>query len=463
MIKVSDKIYIDLDSVPTDVNVLGVLRYQNPDYYQKINMGISVYGIPKEIWSYEVEGRELRIMRGEALKIKPFFPSQWVIEFKHPNHPVSLQYINNDFPLDEFQEEAVTTMKNKRQGIIHAVTSAGKSLIICKAIAEIGQRALIVVYRKILMDQLLEDIDKYIRDEKGNKVKVGIIGGGKNTIGDITIAIDKTLSRKIDMYKESFGTVILDECHLAPANTIFSLLNNLNSKYRFGLTGTLVRKDGKQFLIYSTFGEVIYTISKEQLLGKERIVPVHLEVIRTNTRFDWDHVVLALTEEGNKNPTQAARHLQDQTIANDPNRRELVLVKAKELHDQGKKIIILSRFVGPCVELQKEFSERYGIESGIITGKDSKRGSQSYSDMKHGDLKVIFATIGCVSTGVSISDLDDVILISPVLTNELLIHQIRGRLMRNFEGKDYGTLWLLFDQYIFPEKKLREFVRIINK
>jgi len=460
--KVRDKLYINMDQHQVDDRVLAELTYQNPDYYQKKNFGISVYGVPKEIHTYEIQGREFIVTRGEVLKIKPFFMTPYQPEFEHPDHPVSLQYINNDFPLDQHQEVAVAAMAGHRQGIIHAVTSAGKSLIICKAIATIGQKALIIVHRKVLMEQLLEDINKYIRDEKGNPIKAGIIGNGSATVGPITIAIDKTLSKNIESYREEFGTVILDECHLAPAATIFQLLNGINSRNRFGLSGTLKRKDGKQFLIYSTFGQVIYTIGKEVLLEAGRVVPVEIQVIESETRFDWDQVMTALIEQEEKNPTMKARRLRDKVIASDPGRRELVLNKVKALYDQGKKIMVLSTFVEPCYSLQNDLQTRFGIESGVITGQDSKEALASYQDMKHGDSKVIFATVGCVSTGVSISDLDDMVLITPIYNNELLLHQIRGRLMRTAKGKTHGTLWFVFDQYIFEEQHLKRFKRIMR-
>ena len=461
--RVSDKIYFDLDRERVPETVLIPLTYPNPEFYQKMDLGFSTLGIPETLQSFEIVDRELRVMRGEALKIKPYFtPEQWQPQFQHPDHPVTLQYINNDFPLDQHQEGAVAAMKGMRQGIVHAVTSAGKSLILLKAIVEIGQRALIVVHRKILMEQLLKDIDKYIRDEKGEKIKAGIIGNGACTVGDITIAIDKTLARHLDRYREEFGTLILDECHLAPATTIFSLINAINTRNRYGLSGTLRRKDQKEFLIYSTFGEVIYTIGKDVLLEAGRVVPVDIEVLESETRFDWDHVVESLSAEGNKNPTAAARHLREMAIAGDPVRRDLVLDQVKRLYDTGGKTIVLSRYVAPCYELQEALHARFGIEAGVITGQDSKAALEAYRGMKDRDLKVIFATVGCVSTGVSISDLDNIVLISPIYNNELLLHQIRGRLMRVSEGKTHGTLYFVYDPYIFHGGKLSQFLRIMR-
>lgn len=453
--KVSDKIYFDLKTETVPGQVLDVLEYKNPDYYQKMNLGLSVWGIPKVVHTYELEqdGKVLTVTRGEALKIKPYFGGNWKPVFEHTDRPVTLQYINNDFPLDEHQEAAVAALKNKRQGIVHAVTSAGKSLIILKAAVEIGQRTLIVVHRKVLMQQFKEDIEKYIRDEHGNKIIPGIIGDGSLTVGDITIAIDKTLAKNLGALKEEFGTVFLDECHLAPAATLFELLNGINSRNRFGVSGTLKRKDGKEFLIYSTFGEVIATITKEELLEKGRVVPVHVKLLESETRFDWDSAV-----EGTGSTTKA-RALQEETLRDDPNRNSLILDQLEKLPG---KTIVLSRYVKPCFDLQIAYETRTGLKAGVITGKNAKTALEAYEGMKHGDLKVIFATVGCVSTGVSISDLDNLMLISPIFSNELLLHQIRGRLMRTAEGKQFGVLWLVWDPYIFDDWKLKRFLSIMK-
>lgn len=459
---ISDKIYIDCSKESLDETILNDLTYDNPEYYKRMNMGLSVKKVPKKIYSYSYDPntRVLAISRGEALNVKKYI-SKFTYNFNHPDHPENIQYVNNDFELDEYQQGAVKamTIDGYRQGIIHAVTSAGKSLMILKTAADLKQRTLIVVHRKLLMTQLLEDIDKYIRDEKGEKIKPGIIASGKVTIGPITIAIDRTLAKHIDEYKDSFGVTILDECHIAPSDTLFILINKINSTYRFGFSGTLKRKDQKEFLIFSTFGKVIYTISKDQLIDKGRIVPVKVRIIDSYTKFNYDQVVESLTIQGNRNPTQAARHLLDRTLINDNIRNDLIL---KNITDLQGKILVLSRFVEPCYFLQKRLKEVYGYNSGIITGKDSKEASKAYEEMKHGDLQIIFATIGCVSTGVSISDLSHIVLISPMYSNELLLHQIRGRLMRKSEGKEFGTLHYIYDKYIYDDRKLNKFIKIMN-
>lgn len=453
-----DKLYIDFYKTNLSNEDFELFTYTNPDYFQKMNLGLSVHNVPKVIKTYEFDPGMglLKLMRGEYTKLMMIDPT---IRFEEQftAHPVApLSYINNDFAFDAFQHEAVEVVKQKRQGVIHAVTSAGKSLMIIKAICELGQRALIVVHRKILMQQFIEDIEKYVRDEKGNTITIGIIGAGKNTVGDITIAIDKTLAKHIAEYEDTFGVVFMDECHLAPCTTMLSVINRLKCERRYGFSGTLKRKDQKEFLIFSTFGPVIYTIKREHLLELGRVVPVNIEIVRSKALFDYEGTAEALG-------ITRAHQIMQGALATDPGRRQLILDLVAKLAGKATKTIVLSMLVKPCYDLSGRLTKEYGIENGVITGRDAKEALESYNQMKHKDLKVIFATVGCMSTGVSISDLDNIVLIAPIFTNELLLHQIRGRLFRTAPGKTHGTLYFIYDEEVFTDYKLNKFLAIMAK
>lgn len=450
---ISDKIYIDYYKTKLTAEVLKSLTYTNPDYHMKRNLGLSVRGIPEKIVTYSMKDGMLEVFRGEYGKLKKADPSLQ-FETDYVTAPVKLQYINPDFELDDYQNAAIEEIKKYKQGVIHAVTSAGKSLMILKAICELGQRAIIVVHRKILMQQFIEDIEKYVRDEQEEKIKIGIIGAGKNTTGAITIAIDRTFAKNIKEYREQFGVVFMDECHLAPTATMLSVINNLPCERRYGFSGTLKRKDQKEFLIFAIFGPILYAITKEQLLDKNRVVPVTIEIVESRTLFDYESVAEAYG-------ITRAHQIMEDALMKDPGRNQLIIDLVSKL--KGKKTIILSKFVAPCYALQNGLKDAYGIQSGVITGKNTKEALESYNRMKHGDLEVIFATIGCVSTGISISDLDNIILITPIYSNELLLHQVRGRLFRSHPGKTHGTLYFIYDGHVFNQQKLKKFLTIMEK
>ena len=439
----SDKLYIDFYDTKLNANVFDLLTYANPEYFQKMNMGISVFKVPKTLQTFTWKPKEgrLEVFRGEYHKLMMVDPTlRFEEQFK--SFPVNLQYINTDFDFDDFQKGAIDAVLSRRQGIVHAVTSAGKSLMILKAGIELKQRMLIVVHRKILMEQFIEDIEKYVRDEHGNKITIGIIGSGKKTVGDITIAIDKTLAKNLDEYKDLFGTVFMDECHLAPTNTMLTVINALRCERRYGFSGTLKRKDQKEFLMYGTFGQVIYEIRREQLEEKGRVVKVESNIIVSKTLFDYQGTISAIG-------ITRASQVMEKALAYDPGRMDLILAKVAKMPG---KTIVLSKLVEPCYILQK-----------MLLEQDAKSSLVAYEEMKHQDLKVIFATVGCVSTGVSISDLNNLVLIAPIYNNELLLKQIVGRLMRTSPGKLKGDFYFVYDQHVFSQQRLDRMLQIVKK
>ncbi len=448
---ISDKIYIDFYNSKLNQEFLSTLVYDNPDYFMKMNIGISVYGVPKQFQTFELKNGVLTVTRGEYGKLIKADPNIEV-KFDFEDHPIDLQYINNDFQLDDFQEGCVETLKTRRQGVVHAVTSAGKSLMIVKAICELKQRAVIIVHRKLLMEQFINDIKAYVRDKDGKPIKIGFIGNGKYEIGDITIAIDKTLAKNLYRCRKEFGVVFMDECHLAPSATMYTVINSLCAERRYGFSGTLKRKDQKEFLMYASFGPIIYSITRSELENVNRVVKVEPKIITSNVLFDFGSVIESV------GVTRAHQMLED-FLMKSTERKKIIL---DEVVKMKGKTIILSKRVEPCYELQHELLEKYGVESGVITGKDAKGSLESFNKMKFDDLQIIFATVGCVSTGISISDLQNIFLISPIYSNEALLKQIRGRVMRTAPGKDIGYLYFLYDQHVFHPGKLQKFLSIIK-
>lgn len=553
---VSDKVYIDIKNKdPKSIQqLIKACTYANPLWSIARNLGYSVYRIPKDIRTARIDRDrfELALCRGEIRKAFGVFPTESVRELG-VDRPSSFLYHNPDFELDAHQRRAIGSILSSKQGIIHATTSAGKTHIVLAAASKLGQKCLIVVHRKILMQQFLEDIGRYLffgkkqdteflrseisgtfskndggqkRDDDSNadakpskrndgqgavrdgaersrisgrsksprgvslgtgsgapgdagewleddvygrsmldgggpggggryrQVVPGVIGDGSFTIGDqITVALEKTLAKHPEVYKE-FGAVFLDECHLCPAATFQKIMNNMPARYRYGLTGTMVRKDNKQFLIYATFGQIIAKIQKEELLALGRVSPVKVEIVESDSVLDYND--LAATIGVTRAWGEVVRYLHC-----DEGRRTQILNLAYSL--APAKTVVLTGRVDACYELAAAYSSRFGKESGAITGRDSRSSLDVYKRFLAGEIRVVFATVGCFSTGVSVNDLEHLILSTPIFGNELLLHQIRGRLMRTAEGKREGTCHFIWDPGVFPHYRLKQFLKIMDK
>lgn len=457
--RLDSHLHIDLSNVGALTMLKNLLTYPNPKFQDAERMGFYTGNILPTIptWEFDPAKRELKIARGEASKTRRALQAQgvdlaWADNTIEGKELSSITYENNEFQLDERQERAIFATQQWQQGIIHAATSAGKSAIILGAIARIKRKTLVIVHRKVLLEQLVDDAKKWLKN-----ASIGIVGDGKRDVADVTFCIDKSLIKAMQTHPELFadvGLVIQDECHLSPATTFQYLIDKLPARRRFGLTGTLKRKDRMEFLIHATFGNVIATITKSELEEAGRTTPVEIQVHETETAVP-DYVF-------NLSPSECWREC-DTAIHADPERklRAVQIVGSILNANPSARILILSRYVEPCYEMERLLTQ-FNIKSGVVTGKEDDH-KQTCDELERGECSVVTATIGTVATGVNIKSLTDVILFSPVFSNELMLHQIRGRLMRRAEGKEKATFHLMFDPRIFDEKRIKQAVRILRK
>ena len=91
-------------------------------------------------------------------------------------------------------------------------------------------------------------------------VKPGIIGSGKfNTNADIVVANVQTLSKHVSKSLGSLGWIILDrKCTTYRVPHFSKVVDGMFSDLRFGLSGTIERKDGKHVVFKDYFSSTIF-------------------------------------------------------------------------------------------------------------------------------------------------------------------------------------------------------------
>lgn len=123
-------------------------------------------------------------------------------------------------------------------GVWCAPTAFGKTVTAAGMIARRGVNTLILVHRTELLKQWQERLQTILEIGKG---VVGTIGGGKSEpTGKIDIAVRASLSRQgeVNPLVESFGQIIIDECHHMGAASFDAILKKARAKYVLGLTAT---------------------------------------------------------------------------------------------------------------------------------------------------------------------------------------------------------------------------------
>jgi len=442
--------------------IQNALTYTNPKWIQTKRMGFSTYNIPNSIFNFRREDHYLIIPRGEITKAWPILmenqdfreragAKDWQTACPRPEDHIF--YENKDFELSAHQKRCVDAIASANQGIILAATSAGKSAIIMAAIGRMETNVLIVVNRKILVQQLKKDAKKWLN------VPIGEISGEKFDLQDVTIATDKSLLNALErgtLKGDEFGAIFVDEVHTSAVPTMQAIMSRISSKRRYGLTGTLKRKDGFEFLVYGQFGTVIAEVTRGELEEVDRVSPVKINVVETSCADEKGELDAAET------PSEVWR-MSDKLIHADKSRLTYIAYLVLELleADPNKKIAIAWRYLDPCYALFDELELNRNVPCAVITGKEDQEAE--LQKIKRGDVRVVIATIPCFATGVDVPDLTDLILASPMFSNELLLKQLRGRLMRKAEGKTHGTFHVIFDPLLFPNYKLKSCLRMLEK
>ena len=123
-------------------------------------------------------------------------------------------------------------------------------------IAERGLKTLILVHRRILLDQWIERLVCFSDIPRD---AIGVIGGGRRKPrGVVDIALIQSLVRKgeVDDVVADYGHVIVDECHHLSAMSFELVARRLKARYILGLSATVTRKDGRHPIIAMQCGPI---------------------------------------------------------------------------------------------------------------------------------------------------------------------------------------------------------------
>jgi superfamily II DNA or RNA helicase len=137
--------------------------------------------------------------------------------------------------------------------------------MVLEAIARIGQPAIVIVHETNLQEQWISEAKRFLglTDQE-----IGGCGGKfkKPKFGKLNICMQQSLWKqdKINFYKDRIGFVCLDECQSAAAPTFMITVNSFPAEYRIGVSADEKRRDGKEFLIYDSFGKVLSKVQEEK-------------------------------------------------------------------------------------------------------------------------------------------------------------------------------------------------------
>ena len=293
--------------------------------------------------------------------------------------------------------------------LINAKPGWGKTFSALWLSYKFGQKTLIVVHNTAMRDQWVLETEKLFG------FKPGIIGSNKfQTDTPVVISNIQTLTKHIHKYGQTFGTIICDEVHRVPASTFKKIVDASYARYKFGLSATIKRKDGKHVYIPDYFSKDIYTPLTDTSL-KPKIFCLHTDIALDHSLGHWVRKVTALCE------------------------REDYINLVKDIVDiksnlDGHKVLAVGE--------RLEFLEACHLltpNSRLVTGAVTNR-MDIFDEVLENKANSIYGIISIFKEGINIPPLSCLVLACPI-NNEPLLEQVIGRVTRPYPGKRQPEIW----------------------
>ena len=185
------------------------LKVPNPEYANKVRLGLWLGSTPKELKLYRVSGNSIIIPYGVRNSLFHAFPELNTYEHKcvfATNKPVNY---NASIKLYDYQENAVQSLVRASGGILQSKAGSGKTRMGIALICALGKKTLWLTHTNELLNQSYNAAAEFI-----DKKLLGKITAGKIQIADgITFATVQTLCKAdLQALRYEWDMIVVDEC-----------------------------------------------------------------------------------------------------------------------------------------------------------------------------------------------------------------------------------------------------------
>lgn len=421
-VTLANLVYFEKAQLPQSLanRLIRLAAFQNPEFYKAQAMRLSVWGKPRVIGSAENFPQHIALPRGCLEPAIALLKSNGIrCEIDDERHVGDRLAVSFRGTLRLDQEAAVTAMLRSDFGVLCAPTAFGKTVTAAALIARRGVNTLVLVHRTELLKQWQERLRTFLGVGKG---VIGTIGGGKaKPTGKIDIAVMQSLSRKgeVDALVESYGHVVVDECHHVGAASFDAILKRVRARFVLGLTATPIRRDGQQPIIFMQCGPI------RHVAAKATGAPSDLEVqpLVRHERIDLP------SESGIQ---EVFRHL-----ANDSDRTRVVAAEIRAAFMEGRKVLVLTERTEHLAAIEATLNGTLA-QLFVLHGRMSKKqraGLIEEIDALPPDApRILLATGKLVGEGFDHPPLDTLVLAMPISWKGTLA-QYAGRLHREHATK----------------------------
>lgn len=327
------------------------------------------------------------------------------------------------FALKSHQEEALNNLKQMREdkqtiAMLYEATGTGKTVTAVSDAKAVGKRTLFLAHTKELVHQAAEQFKKLWPE-----VSVGLYGDGyQDTESYVICGTIQSVERCLDSFlPDSFGYLVIDECHHGTADTYKKVLSYFKPKFTLGLTATPERTDGEDLL--NIFQTVAHKLDIQSAVETGVLVPVRC--IRVKTNIDLSDVRI-------NGFRYNALDLETKVMVPDRNR---LIVDTYLEYVKDKPTVVFCTSVAHAKDVATLFNSR-GIEAYAISGStkpvERKNILRRY---EQGEIPVLCAC-DLLNEGWDSPHTEVLFMARPTMSKTIYMQQL-GRGMRTCEGKEF--------------------------
>lgn len=341
--------------------------------------------------------------------------------------------------LRDYQREVVKKAVRQERGIIKVATGGGKTLMAANIIAAIGVNTVFFSLTKDLLHQARAAFAAVLDQE------IGIIGDGDRIIKPVTVATVQSWQQDA-----TFDMTFFDECHHVAADTCYKTMQALKSHYRFGLSATPYRDDGKDLEIEAALGHTIASINASDLIDMGYLVPPTITILETPLAEVKRH------KEGkrkNKKIEKWENTYDSQIVYNEP-RHEFISDLVRSLETSRDAILVLVQ--------RLEHGERLASlipGSVFLSGQDSaKKRGEALQGVHKGEIKTLLAT-SLADEGLDLPIVDTLVLAGGGQSETRCLQRV-GRALRPYPGKKDALVIDFYDDQDYLRDHAKKRIRI---
>ena len=427
-IDVFDKIYFRLSDLTVGLKnaLTKFVTFHNPMFYQLQALNKFVGRTPRFLTMAEPFNRDyFSLPRGVLTEVIDLLEENDIsFDLRDRRVAGTKVFIKLDLKLREKQKKALKALLSEDQGLLIASTGFSKTIVAAALIAERKVSTLILVNRV----ELVRQWQTRLQTLNVGSAEVGVWYGTKRKrTEEIDVASIQSVERmdeeELRQFLSSYGMLIVDECHHVASPNYQRVVSCSAAKYRYGLSATPARKDGKEKII-------------NFLCGPELIrVEENLSAKCTYRVLEFDGLLYPFTEKTTY--AQLASML-----AENEERSRRVVEEAVSLYQEGRKVLLLTERVAHQNKLEEMLINENVLFFNFqarLKAKEREEILSKISKLPANEPFILLANGKLIGEGFDLERLDTVIFSFP-FSWKAVVTQYIGRVMRRSPSKNHILL-----------------------